>query len=388
MDSISNFIKNSLSPFYHQELHTVALHDVVVMPEKFGFSGAWCEGKPVPLAQTFRNGRQARRQAPYAKPRHVVEKPCVWGGVFHGHYGHFLIESMENLCAFQQYPERHIAWRNGASDSVPPWASSILRLTGCDRNGYVFVNEPTLFKDIIFPLPGLMPDVWLTQEQTEAFAVFEKEPEKGLRVWLSRSRIDSDNIVFTNERELETMLAERGWMIFHPEEHSMEKQLDVFASGEVVMGCVGSAFHTLLLMKNPRSRYIVINRMNGDQEAHNLQFDLIAKARTENYYVWDAPKHDAAPLRRRRTHHAWPWYAFDLDAIQTLLDNSGDFTGALEQIPNMVPVNQRKTENSIRPVYCRRVCGLTDHLYYVYRGLRKKCRPFKDAWVNLRRCIL
>ena len=235
-------------------------------------------------------------------------------------------------------------------------------------------------------MPGLMPDVWLTPEQAEAFAVFEcPEPKKGLRVWLSRSRINSDNLVFTNERELETMLAKRGWMIFHPEEHSMKEQLETFASGEVLMGCIGSAFHTLLLMKNPRSRYIVINRMNGDHEAHNTQFDLIAKARTQNYYVWDAPKYAAPPLRRRRTHHAWPWYAFDLDVIRQLLDSSDDFSGAMDHCPNMTPISERNTENSIRPLQCRRVRHCLDRIYYMYRLLRYKCRPCKDAWVDFQK---
>ncbi len=336
----------------------------------------------MPLAQMFRNGRQARRQAPYVSPVRTVEEPCVWGGVFHNHYGHFLIESMGSLYAFRQHPERRIAWRNGSSESIPSWATSVLRLTGCDRNGYVFVNEPTLFKDIIFPLPGLMPDVWLTQEQVDAFAVFEREPRKGFRVWLSRSDIGSDNIVFTNERELESLLAGRGWMIFHPEKHSLEEQLEVFASGEVVMGCIGSAFHTLLLMKNPHSRYIVINRMNGDHEAHNLQFDLIAKARTENYYVWNVPKHDALPLRRRKTHHSWPWYAFDLEAICRELDISDDFAGSLNECPGMVPICERKINNSIRPLLCRLRFGLADRFYYFYRHLRKAGRPIKEAWVS------
>lgn len=269
-------------------------------------------------------------------------------------------------------------------DSIPPWASSILKLTGCDRNGYVFVNEPTLFKDIVFPLPGLMSDVWLTREQAEAFAVFERKPEKGVRVWLSRSKIDSDNLVFTNERELENMLSSRGWVIFHPEEHSLEEQLETFASGEVVMGCIGSAFHTLLLMKNPRSRYIVINRMNGEQEAHNLQFDLIAKARTENYYVWDVPKHDAPALRLRKTHHSWPWYAFDLEAIRRILDATADFASAPEGCSGMASIREREANNSIIPIPCRLDVGFRDRLYYVYRRLRRALRPFKDGWVSLR----
>ena len=370
--------------FYPQMLNTVALHDVVVMPEEFGFSEAWCEGKPVHLAQLFRNGRQARRQALYSKPVRVVDEPCVWGGVFHGHYGHFLIESMGSLYAFQKYGDRRIAWRNGRQDTIPPWASTILHLTSCDRNGYVFVNEPTLFKDIVFPLPGLMSDMWLTREQADAFAVFEKKPERGLRIWLSRSNIDSDNIVFTNERELEILLAERGWLIVHPEELSMEKQLDTLASGEVVMGCIGSAFHTLLLLKNPGSRYIVINRMNGDSEAHNQQFDMIAKARTSDYYVWEPPKHDAPPLRPRRTHHAWPWFAFDIEAIGRLLDRSNDFREKIDDYPGMTPISRREVNNSVRPLLCRHRREPADHLYYAYRRLRKECRPFKDAWVDLR----
>lgn len=365
-------------------LQSEILHDVVVLPEKYGFSGAWCNGRPVPLAHMCRRGKQARRQAPFIRPVRTVEAPCIWGGIFQHHYGHFLIETMQNLYAFQQHPERRIVWRNATEDSMTSWQKTLLHLTRCDRNGYEFVTEPTLFKDILFPVPGLMCDVWLTPEQADAFAVFETPVQKGKRIWLSRSDVQSDNIVFTNERELEAMLASRGWTIIHPEHHSAEEQLEIIGSGEVVMGCIGSAFHTMLLLKNPGSRYIVINRMNGESEAHNLQFDLIARARTDNYYVWEPPKHDAPALYRRKTHHSWPWYAFDLDAIRRELDARDDFCGNMEGCPGMTPIKDRPAVNAVgSPILFQLEVSPMDRLYYFYRYVRKMGRPLKDRWTDL-----
>ena len=295
---------------------------------------------------------------------------------------------MQNLYAFRQHPERRIVWRNATAASIRPWQDTLLHLTECDRNSYEFVNEPTLFKDILFPVPGLMCDVWLTKEQADAFAVHETTVQKGKCIWLSRSQVASDNIVFTNERELEAMLASRGWLIVHPENHSIMEQMEIMGSGEVIMGCIGSAFHTLLLLKNPGSRYIVINRMNGESEAHNLQFDLIAKARTDNYYVWEPPKHDAPALYRRKTHHSWPWYAFDLDAIRQELDARDDFCGTMEDFPGMVSIKDRPAVNAIdTPILFQMDVTLQNHLYYFYRYMRKMGRPVKDGWTQLLQVI-
>ena len=155
--------KVPMSPFFERfqpvELKPVILHDVVILPERYGFSGAWCDGRPVALAHMCRNGRQYRRQAPFCAPVRTVEEPCIWGGIFQHHYGHFLIESMQSLYAFRQHPERRIVWRNATKESITPWQHTLFHLTGCDRNGYEFVNEATLFKDILFPVPGLMCDV-------------------------------------------------------------------------------------------------------------------------------------------------------------------------------------------------------------------------------------
>ena len=382
------FMSGTMKRFQPVSLQPALLHDVVVLPETYGFSGAWCQGKPVALAHMCRRGRQYRKQAPFAAPVRIVEEPCIWGGLFQTQYGHFIIESMQNLYAFRQHPERRIIWRNGSAEAVRPWQHELLHLTQCDRNGWDFVNEPTLFRDMLFPVPGLMCDVWLTQEQADAFAVCESHVQKGKKVWLSRSCIESDNIVFTNERELEAMLAARGWLIVHPEHHSIVDQANIMGSAEVVMGCIGSAFHTLLLLKNPGTRYIVINRMNGAEEAHNLQFDLIARARTDNYYVWEPPKHDAPALRRRKIHHGWPWYAFDLEAMARELDLRDDFCGDMAGCPGMTPVKDRPAVNDTgRPILFDLNVTVLDRLYYVYRYVRRKGRPLKNAWTNLQQSL-
>lgn len=143
-------------------------------------------------------------------------------------------------------------------------------------------------------------------EQADAFAVVETHVQKAKHIWLSLPDVNSDNISFANERELEALLASLSWLIVHSEHSSMEEQIEILGSGEVVMVCLGSASHTLLLLKNPDRLYIVINRMDGESEAHNLQCDLIACARTDNCYVWELTKHDAYPLYRRKKHHSWP----------------------------------------------------------------------------------
>lgn len=368
------------------QLQSTILHDVVITPERYGFFGAWCDGQPVPLAHRLRDGIQSRKQIPWTKPQKIVEEPCIWGGVLEGHYGHFIIESMQSLYAFQQNPDRKIIW-SGSSTQLSPWQKYILEQTGCMKNGFDVLDRPTLFRNMLFPVPGLLSNTWLMPEQAEAFAFYKTAPRKGRRVWLSRSDVDTDNRIFTNERELEDTLKLRGWEIYAPEKHSLEHQLETIGSSEVVMGFIGSAFHTLYMLTpfptGNSPRFIVLDRMNGARMAHSQLFYHIAKARTDNYFVWQPPKHPAPALYRRKVHAGWPWFALEIETIVRELDARNDFSGDMKGIPDMISINDVDCPNEIsKPVLFDLSVKPTDRLYYQYRKVRKALRPVKNMWVD------
>ncbi|RAH95321.1 hypothetical protein DLJ53_34435 [Acuticoccus sediminis] len=55
---------------------------------------------------------------------------------------------------------------------------------------------------------------------------------------------------FSSLIDIENVLSKQGWEIFYPEKHSVKKQLEVLASASRIAGLIGSAFHSLVLIKD------------------------------------------------------------------------------------------------------------------------------------------
>jgi capsular polysaccharide biosynthesis protein len=100
-------------------------------------------------------------------------------------------------------------------------------------------------------------------------------PSPGNRVWLSRRGLPAELGRVEPEHEIEAVLASRGWTIIRPEDLPVAEQIDLFATAAVVAGCIGSAFHAVLLCAEPRAMLIMITRPWVPME----YFDAIAAAR-------------------------------------------------------------------------------------------------------------
>ena len=81
----------------------------------------------------------------------------------------------------------------------------------------------------------------------------------GHRLWLSRSKTGATSATSTLQ-PTERRLAYAGWTVAHPETLSMRQQLDHLARAEIVAGEEGSAFHSLILLKNVASKRFHIFR--------------------------------------------------------------------------------------------------------------------------------
>lgn len=80
----------------------------------------------------------------------------------------------------------------------------------------------------------------------------------GKKTYLSRAL--AGNRVYANEAEAEEMLRGHGWNVLSPETLSVREQLREIASSEIVLGIEGSAFHTILLFRELRTRMYAIRR--------------------------------------------------------------------------------------------------------------------------------
>ena len=82
-------------------------------------------------------------------------------------------------------------------------------------------------------------------------------------VYLSRSILSPHQRLITNESELEALLEQQGWFIFHPQNYTIQAQMLVFNESISIVGAAGSAFHLLMGVDHIASKAIKILNAGG-----------------------------------------------------------------------------------------------------------------------------
>ncbi|MEZ5777325.1 MAG: glycosyltransferase 61 family protein [Paracoccaceae bacterium] len=226
-----------------------------------------------------RHGGKFFNEAAFEEEQHTKGR-AIYAGPLFAHYGHFLIESLARLWYLHENPdpEAKIVWSVGetpnpefGSEALTPLQRRILDMLGL-KNEVILVNRATRFDSVVVPGPGFeITDFFHpTQARFLESAGIAYEPEPGLKVWLSRSRLPGAGDK-ERTKKLEARLAGAGWTIVWPEEMPIDEQMDLLSRCERIAGEEGSAFHTLLLLRN----------LNG------LRVDIAARARAIKPTYWE-----------------------------------------------------------------------------------------------------
>jgi capsular polysaccharide biosynthesis protein len=263
------------------------------------FDHPWCTSRPLDTP------------APYAAGR------FVYGGMLMDHFGHFLLEAMARLWFIRAHPELTVLWHEIALP-VPHapwqgWLQEIWHLLGLDQHKHHILRSPIRFEEVVVPRPGFSTE-GLHPLQAAALAVVPRPTQPiGDRVWLSRSALPDQFGRLLGERELEARLADRGWVISHPETMGIAANANLFACPATVAGFAGSAFHAVLLCAAPQARRRILHRPS----VGNLHYDLVAQARGLDQ------AHVEVPLRATGPLHAWTTFEIlDIDAAADAISAS------------------------------------------------------------------
>ena len=83
------------------------------------------------------------------------------------------------------------------------------------------------------------------------------------KLYISRRRLSAYQRRITNEAELENLLVENGWFIFHPQEFSLKEQIQILTYANVIAGASGSGFHALMAVTKPELKKIYVFTNGG-----------------------------------------------------------------------------------------------------------------------------
>jgi capsular polysaccharide biosynthesis protein len=193
----------------------------------------------------------------------VFKGTYIFAGYLIGEYGHFLLESLARLWYIKKHPEIPIIWIRYVQGQryFKPWQEEIFSLLNI-RNKQIIIEKPSFVEKIIVPEPGCILWNYFAIEQAKALSVsIIEELKPGKKIWLSRSQFKNSSFLIYNEEQLENTLESQGWLIFHPQEHSVIEQIKMLASAEQIAGFQGSAFHTLVFLpQNPKTRIQILAR--------------------------------------------------------------------------------------------------------------------------------
>jgi hypothetical protein len=78
------------------------------------------------------------------------------------------------------------------------------------------------------------------------------------KIYISRSRLESSKRLTDGEMDLEKLLSQDGWHIFHPQEHDIRTQLEVYSSASYICSTWSSALHLLYGINTDKLRKVVV----------------------------------------------------------------------------------------------------------------------------------
>lgn len=229
------------------------------------------DGQDVLHASTWRDGvRMTRAVESAERPSAVLPGRHLWGGLYYGHFGHFMTETMSRCWGFDQpgidsvlFVPKHDKLVKFQSYQTDFW--SLLGVRAPEG----IVQTPIRVEELVIPGQGFglgriaqgTPEFRATMART-AQALPQDTPR---RIYVSRTRFNGRGGVLC-EKVLERNMAARGYTIMHPERMALADQLRFYKSATHIVGVDSSAFHIAGMVADPSKRIAFILRR--DNNAH------------------------------------------------------------------------------------------------------------------------
>ncbi|SFL29560.1 glycosyltransferase family 61 protein [Methylorubrum salsuginis] len=215
-----------------------------------------------------------------AEPEPVAAGPLLYVGLLALHYGHFLINTLPHLWPLVGWTGARPkllchAWP-GSWDRAP-FLNDILGRLGYGLDDLVTFERPVRLADVLVPEPAL-------REQAGVHAVYgdlcrgigegfwrpDEVDTVARPAYLAKTRLTAGITRLVNEEEIADELERCGVDIVHPETLDLPAQVRLLSSRRVILGTVGSAFHTTVFAA-PGRRLVGLNW----QPALNANFALL-----------------------------------------------------------------------------------------------------------------
>lgn len=270
------------------------IDNAIIIPPNFNAGGRATntagvfesDGTPIISAVSFSYGRPRHSPADFSvhEDAQYIPGTHIFGGVFFGHFGHFITESTGRLWALDD-PRVNTTSVVYIPKAGPMPANAIKTQTelllalGITADVKV-VDGPTRIERLIVPRQefGLQPDLISGSDRFVNFAraaaqrVQPMGPEK---VYLSRRGLGLDRGTILGEALLEQWLASEGYEIWLPHKSTKEEQVAKYRAAKKIISVDCSPLHLLAYVARPDQKIAIIKR-----RSMNAVNDIVAHIRS------------------------------------------------------------------------------------------------------------
>ncbi|KIN63739.1 Methyltransferase, FkbM family [Sulfitobacter noctilucicola] len=214
-----------------------------------------------------------------------VKGTYLWGGVLHGHFGHFLVESLGRIWGYEaeelkidgvlfleKRSDEHdestaIAWHNDSAPVLTGFQEELFNQFGIKAPIGV-VRTPVQVERLI--IPGQAFGMGTMATGTPAFRKFvqsrignEIEADGPKKLYISRSAYGARRGGVIGENLLEKRLEQDGYTAFHPQKESLQTQIARYKAASDIVALDGSALHLAAMVAGPDQKIAMIKRRSS-----------------------------------------------------------------------------------------------------------------------------
>ena len=233
--------------------------------------------------------RRKPLMVPPEQPAFAEDAPLkgtyLWGGVLHGHFGHFLVESIGRLWGYaaadahldgvlfmEKRAERGeggaaVAWHSEETPLLRSFQAEMFKQFGIAAP-IGLVGAPVQVERLVIPGQGF--GMGAMAEGTPAFRAFVQDrvgqdiaPDGPERLYISRSAFGARRGGVIGEQILEQQLEQDGFTVFHPQTESIPAQIARYKAAREVVALDGSALHLLAMVAQPDQKVAMIKRRSS-----------------------------------------------------------------------------------------------------------------------------
>lgn len=222
------------------------------------------------ITKTLNRDKHARPDLPPLDDIPFIEGTHAFGGIFFGHFGHFITESTGRLWVLGEpelqidkmlyVPKEHVLAARAFTEK-----ERLLAALGIQANIGV-ISEPTRVERLVVADSGFGLDDILI-DGSDRYVAFMKdamqrqvEPNGGELLYISRRDLPIDRGTILAEDLLEEFLAAEGYELFQPQKFPIEEQIARYRAARKIISVDASPLHLYAFVANDAQKVSIIKR--------------------------------------------------------------------------------------------------------------------------------